>query len=119
MRDKLKLIQECMDRAVANQEVAGVIALEIKDGKEIFFAKSGYADIKNNIPISRDNIFRLYSQRLDLLSQHVIYKLLCNTSRYSAVIHFPSVCFPEQLLFFHVDIVSDRQLSDNVIVFLS
>lgn len=62
MRDKLKLIQECMDRAVANQEVAGVIALEIKDGKEIFFAKSGYADIKNNIPISRDNIFRLYSQ---------------------------------------------------------
>lgn len=62
MRDKQKLIQECMDRAVENQEVAGVIALEIKDGKEIFFAKSGYADIKNNIPIGRDNIFRLYSQ---------------------------------------------------------
>jgi len=62
MRDKQKLIQECMDRAVENREVAGVIALEITDGKEIFFAKSGYADIENKTPIGRDNIFRLYSQ---------------------------------------------------------
>lgn len=51
-----------MDRAVENHEVAGVIALEITDGKEIFFAKSGYADIENKTPIGRDNIFRLYSQ---------------------------------------------------------
>ncbi len=51
-----------MDRAVENREVAGVIALEITDGKEIFFAKSGYADIENKTPIGRDNIFRLYSQ---------------------------------------------------------
>jgi len=62
MKDKQKLLIECMDRAVNNHEVAGVIALEIKDGKEIFFATSGYADIKNSIPMSRDTIFRLYSQ---------------------------------------------------------
>ena len=60
MRDKLKLVQECMDKAVYKQEVAGVVALEIKDGKEVFFAKSGFSDIKNGIPISRDTIFRLY-----------------------------------------------------------
>ncbi len=62
MRDKLKLIQECMYRAVYKQEVAGVVALEVKEGKEVLFAKSGFADIKNGIPISRDTIFRLYSQ---------------------------------------------------------
>ncbi len=62
MRDKQRLVQECMDRAVYKQEVAGVVALEIKEGKEVLFAKSGFADIKNGIPMSRDTIFRLYSQ---------------------------------------------------------
>lgn len=62
MRDKQRLVQECIDRAVYKQEVAGVVALEIKEGKEVLFAKSGFADIKNGIPMSRDTIFRLYSQ---------------------------------------------------------
>ena len=62
MRDKQRLVQEWMDRAVYKQEVAGVVALEIKEGKEVLFAKSGFADIKNGIPMSRDTIFRLYSQ---------------------------------------------------------
>ena len=62
MKTKKKLIQECMDNAVKTGEVAGVIALVIKDGKEQLFAGSGYADVKNNVPIARNTIFRLYSQ---------------------------------------------------------
>ena len=62
MRDKLKLIQECMDRAVDNKEVGGVNLLVNQHGEEVYYAQSGFADIENNIPMSRDTIVRLYSQ---------------------------------------------------------
>ena len=62
MRDKLKLIQECMDRAVDNKEVGGVNLLVNQRGEEVYYAQSGFADIENNIPMSRDTIVRLYSQ---------------------------------------------------------
>ena len=62
MRDKLKLIKESMARAIANKEVAGVNLLVIQDGKEIFYAQDGYADIEKNLPMNRDTIVHLYSQ---------------------------------------------------------
>ncbi len=62
MRDKQKLIQAAMDKAVANKEVAGVNLLVIQDGKEIFYAQSGHANIDFDIPMNRDTICHLYSQ---------------------------------------------------------
>ncbi len=62
MRDTLKLLQECMDRAVERKEVAGVSALVLRDGKEQYYAESGYADLAAKKPIQRDTIFHLYSQ---------------------------------------------------------
>ncbi|SHN56884.1 CubicO group peptidase, beta-lactamase class C family [Butyrivibrio hungatei DSM 14810] len=62
MRDKLALIQKCMDRAVEERELAGVSALLIQDGTEKFFLKSGYADEEDKVPIERNTIFHLYSQ---------------------------------------------------------
>ncbi len=62
MRDIESLLQKCMDRAVENNEVAGLSALVIQDGTEMYFAKSGYADVENKKPIERDTIFHLYSQ---------------------------------------------------------
>ena len=38
MRDKLKLIQAAMDRAVETQEVAGVNMLVFQDGKEVYYS---------------------------------------------------------------------------------
>ncbi|WP_029232313.1 serine hydrolase domain-containing protein [Butyrivibrio sp. VCB2006] len=62
MRDKLKLIQTAMDKAVANKEVAGVNLLVIQDGKETFYAQSGHSNIEKDIPMNRDTIVHLYSQ---------------------------------------------------------
>lgn len=62
MRDKQKLIQQAMDKAVANKEVAGVNLLVIQDGQEIFYAQSGHADVAKEIPMNRDTIVHLYSQ---------------------------------------------------------
>ena len=62
MRDKNKLIQDAMDRAVANKEVAGVSLLVIQDGREAYYAQSGHANIEKDIPMNRDTIVHLYSQ---------------------------------------------------------
>ena len=62
MRDKNKLIQAAMDKAVANKEVAGVNLLVIQDGKETHYAQSGHANIGKDIPMNRDTIVHLYSQ---------------------------------------------------------
>ncbi len=62
MRDKKKLIQEAIDRAVANKEVAGVNLLVIQDGKETYYAQGGFADIASGKPMDRDTIVHLYSQ---------------------------------------------------------
>ncbi len=62
MKDKITLIHECMDRAVKEKELSGLSLLVLKDGKEIIFAKSGFADLEAQKPIERDTIFHLYSQ---------------------------------------------------------
>jgi len=58
----LKRLQHVMEQAVENREVAGVNLLVKKDGKELYYAQAGMADIEKNRPMERDTIFRLYSQ---------------------------------------------------------
>lgn len=59
LKDKL---QHIMERAVENCEVAGVNLLIEQDGEELCYCQAGMADIEENRSMSRDTIFRLYSQ---------------------------------------------------------
>ena len=60
--EKLKqTIQNIMDEAVAKEKIAGGNLLVLKDGKELFYLQTGYADVEKKIPYSRDTIARLYS----------------------------------------------------------
>ena len=51
-----------MEKAVENCEVAGVNLLVEQDGQELCYCQAGMADREGNRPMSRDTIFRLYSQ---------------------------------------------------------
>lgn len=57
-----KKLENCLQRAVENQEAAGVSVLVRQDGKDLCFASAGMADSEAGKPIRRDSIFRLYSQ---------------------------------------------------------
>lgn len=60
--EKLKqTIQNIMDEAVEKEKIAGGNLLVLKDGKELIYLQTGYADVKKKIPYSRDTIARLYS----------------------------------------------------------
>ena len=57
----MKRLQQVMDASVAKGETPGCLLMVIKDGEEQVYLESGYADIEAKKPVSRDNIFRLYS----------------------------------------------------------
>lgn len=54
-------LQQVLDAAVANHEVAGVNLLVRKGGTELLYAQAGYADIDAGREYNRDTIFRMYS----------------------------------------------------------
>lgn len=56
------MLNELMQSAVANGDTAGVNLLVLKNGKEVFYGDAGYRDLANQKPVTRDTIFRLYSQ---------------------------------------------------------
>ncbi len=67
-----KEIEEVIDRAVSNGEVAGCNVLVIKDGQELAYADSGYKNIEEMTPFDRDTIVRLYSMSKPVTSAAVI-----------------------------------------------
>lgn len=59
--ENLKFIQNVLDDAVKNKELAGVNLLVCKDGNEIGYWQSGLSDIEKNINYNRNTICRMYS----------------------------------------------------------
>lgn len=60
--EMLKELQKTMETSIANSEVMGVNLLVVKNGKEVCYLEAGMANREENRKISRDTIFRLYSQ---------------------------------------------------------
>ncbi len=55
-------IREAMQRSIESGSCSGANVLVIKDGKEQVYCEYGYRDLENQVAMSRDTIFRLYSQ---------------------------------------------------------
>lgn len=60
-KNKLQNLQNILDEMTSRNFTAGVNCLVLQDGIEQCYFQSGYQDIENNKPMSRDTIFRLYS----------------------------------------------------------
>lgn len=59
--DMTEKLQKTLDDAVTNSEIAGANLLILKNGKELLYTQSGYADIENKKAFERDTICRIYS----------------------------------------------------------
>ena len=55
-------IYSIMKKAVDEGDIAGANVLVIKEGEEKLYCEYGFRDIENKKPVTRDTIFRLYSQ---------------------------------------------------------
>lgn len=65
-------INELLKIAVEQGDTEGANVLVLKDGKEIAYCGRGLRDIENNVPMTRDTIFRLYSQTKPITAAAVI-----------------------------------------------
>ena len=70
-------LTECLERAVANREAAGMTLLVYQDGRELAYAEAGMANIAAGKPVSRDSIFRLYSQSKPITAAAAMILLEC------------------------------------------
>ncbi len=68
MRDKKLILQNCMDKAVRDKELAGCNILVLKDGTEKLYAQAGYANVEEKRLFERNTIVRLYSQSKPITS---------------------------------------------------
>lgn len=58
---RLNLIQDVMNKAVSDKEIAGLNCVVLQNGKELGYYQSGFADIENQKTFNSDTIVRLYS----------------------------------------------------------
>ncbi|MCK4830678.1 beta-lactamase family protein, partial [bacterium] len=66
--DRLRRINDYMERYVDAGKIAGFVTLVARYGKVAFFDKSGYQNIEQKIPIELDTIFRIYSMSKPITS---------------------------------------------------
>jgi len=57
-----KRLTECLEKAVENQEAAGINLLILQNGDELCYTQAGVSNLETGKALKRDTIFRLYSQ---------------------------------------------------------
>lgn len=67
-----ELLQNAIDEAVHNKDIAGVNVLVLKNGEEIAYCEGGFRDLENGVPMTRDTIFRLYSQTKPITASAIV-----------------------------------------------
>jgi CubicO group peptidase (beta-lactamase class C family) len=60
--DRLKLLDAAMDRAVDSGQVAGIETMLVRHGRIVDFHVHGVKSLSAGTPLTRDTIFRMYSQ---------------------------------------------------------
>lgn len=83
-------LQNIMQQAVDNCEVAGVNLLVEQDGQEVCYCQAGMADREGNRPMSRDTIFRLYSQSKPITAAAAM--ILMERESWICVSRYPISC---------------------------
>jgi CubicO group peptidase (beta-lactamase class C family) len=59
---RLNRIDKMIDGFVKNEQLPGVVALIVRDGKIVYHKAFGYSDIEKKAPLKKDDIFRIASQ---------------------------------------------------------
>ena len=97
-----KKLTACLERAVENHEAAGISLLILRDGAELCYTQAGKADIESGKPVSRDSIFRLYSQTKPITAAAVMIladrgeiDLMAGVDQYLPGFRNPRVVYPD------------------------
>jgi CubicO group peptidase (beta-lactamase class C family) len=70
--DRLKKIDAMLEESVNSGEIPGVVALIVRNGKVVYHAAKGKADVERGMNMSKDAIFRIASQTKAITSTAVM-----------------------------------------------
>lgn len=70
--DRVSKLDAMLDEAIKNQQVPGLVAMILKDGKVVYHEAKGYADVPSNRLMKKDDIFRIASQTKAITSTAVM-----------------------------------------------
>ncbi|WP_194774531.1 serine hydrolase domain-containing protein [Pararhodonellum marinum] len=70
--DRLKKLDAMLEESVASGEIPGAVALIVRNGKVVYHAAKGKADVESGKNMSKDAIFRIASQTKAITSTAVM-----------------------------------------------
>lgn len=70
--DRLERIDQMLDQTVSSNQVPGLVALVVKDGKVVYHEAKGLADVASGKAMGKDQIFRIASQSKAITSTAVM-----------------------------------------------
>lgn len=72
IQDRVQKLDAMLDEAISEQQVPGLVAMVLKDGKVVYHEAKGLADVASNTSMKKDNIFRIASQTKAITSTAVM-----------------------------------------------
>ena len=70
--DRLAKLDQMLDEAVSSNQVPGLVAMVVKDGKIVYHSAKGMADVASGQAMAKDQIFRIASQTKAITSTAVM-----------------------------------------------
>ena len=70
--ERLKKLDAMLEEAIQNDEIPGLVALVVRNGKIVYHAAKGKADVEEEKNMSKDAIFRIASQTKAITSTAVM-----------------------------------------------
>ena len=70
--DRLAKLDQMLNEAVSSNQVPGLVAMVVKDGKIVYLSAKGMADVASGQAMAKDQIFRIASQTKAITSTAVM-----------------------------------------------
>ncbi len=70
--DRINKINSMLDEAIAKEQIPGLVAMIVKDGKIIYHTAKGFADVESGKKMEKNSIFRIASQTKAITSTAIM-----------------------------------------------
>jgi CubicO group peptidase (beta-lactamase class C family) len=71
-KDRIAKIDAMLEEAIKTEEVPGLVAMVVKDGKIVYHAAKGFADVAEGKKMEKNSIFRIASQTKAITSTAIL-----------------------------------------------
>ena len=61
-KDRVVKLDAMLDEAIQKEQIPGLVAMVVKDGKIVYHSAKGYADVEGGVKMETNSIFRIASQ---------------------------------------------------------